>query len=98
MLILLVRLFNILILEEVKRQILLIKLERLLVMSSLSVMELIKMFQKLFMLMLLLQFLQMLEMSRCNVVKIVSRLYVKLVQQSNKLCCELMEVIQLASY
>ena len=51
MLILLVRLFNILIPEEVKRQILLIKLERLLVMSSLSVMELIKMFQKLFMLM-----------------------------------------------
>ena len=98
MLILLVRLFNILIPEEVKRQILLIKLERLLVMSSLSVMELIKMFQKLFMLMLLPQFLQMLEMSRCKVVKIVSRLYVKLVQQSNKLCRELMEVIQLASY
>ena len=92
MLILLIRLFNILIPEEVKRQILLIK------MSSLSVMELIKMFQKLFMLMLLPQFLQMLEMSRCKVVKIVSRLYVKLVQQSNKLCRELMELIQLASY
>ena len=67
-------------------------------MSSLSVMELIKMFQKLFMLMLLPQFLQMLEMSRCKVVKIVSRLYVKLVQQSNKLCRELMEVIQLLIY